>query len=248
MSAQPWFRHWFGEAYQILYPHRDALQAQRQVRFLLQATLAQPEWKILDIGCGHGRHLQAFLKQGFTRTIGIDLSAAQLADARKQNLAVARADMRMLPFPPGHFDLVASLFTSFGYFATSGEDLDALAGFGACLRPQGFLFLDLPNKNHILENLVAADERHVDGMLIVQKRRVERHADGDQVVKSIEMRAANGQTQAFEERVRLWELAPLQEAALRLGLRLQRVFGDECGSEYAPDASQRMALLLRRKP
>jgi SAM-dependent methyltransferase len=248
MSAQPWYRHWFGEAYQILYPHRDALQAQRQIRFLTRATLARPEWKILDIGCGHGRHLQAFWKQGFHHTVGIDLSTAQLADARKQSLAVARADMRMLPFPLGHFDLIASLFTSFGYFATSDEDLKTLAGFVACLRPQGFLFLDLPNKHHILQNLVAVDERMVDGMVIVQRRRVECHADGEQVVKTIEIRAASGHTQFFEERVRLWELAPLQMAAEQMGFQLQQVIGDECGESYNPNTSQRMALLLRRKP
>jgi SAM-dependent methyltransferase len=248
MSGKPWFQTWFGEAYKTLYPHRDAEQAHQQVAFVTRAASAQPGWSILDIGCGMGRHLEALRTQGYSQAIGIDLSATLLRDARALQCAVARADMRRLPFSPGRFDLIMSLFTSFGYFAKSTEDLEALAGFGDCLKPAGYLFLDLPNREHVVKNLVARDERILDLITWVQERRVESHADGDQVVKRIEMRHAQGVSQTFEERVRLYGYVQIEKAAQDCGLRIVQAFGDESGAPFHPGESPRMALLLQRKP
>jgi SAM-dependent methyltransferase len=247
MSDKPWYQTWFGEAYKTLYPHRDAEQAHQQVAFVTRAAAAQPLWSILDIGCGMGRHLEAFRAQGYSQAIGIDLSATLLRDARALQCAVARADMRHLPFSPGRFDLVVSLFTSFGYFAKSTEDLEALAGFGECLKPAGYLFIDLPNREHVVKHLVARDERILDLITLVQERRVESHADGDQVVKRIEMRQPDGHAQVFEERVRLYGYAQIEKAVDDCGLRIVRIFGDEAGAAFDPAESPRMALLLQRK-
>ncbi len=243
----PWYQTWFGEAYKTLYPHRDADEARGQIRFLTQAIACQSHWKILDVGCGNGRHLAAFHELGLKHAVGLDLSATLLRDARLAGHAVTRGDMRRLPFPSGYFDLIASLFTSFGYFAKSDQDWEALHGFAERLKPGGYLFLDLPNREHVLANLVTRDERQIDSIQVVQERRVEAHADGDQVVKRILMHAADGSTEVFEERVRLYGQSHLEAAAAKCGLQIQRLFGDEKGGDYHPDQSPRMAMLFRRR-
>lgn len=242
----PWYQSWFGEAYKTLYPHRDAEEAARQIAFLTRACGAEAHWRILDVGCGMGRHLAALHAQGYPQASGIDLSATLLRDARGAGHAVARADMRRLPFGRDRFDLIVSLFTSFGYFAKSTEDLETLAGFDACLKPAGYLFIDLPNREHVVNNLVAHDERNIGDVTVVQERRIEYHADGDQVVKRIEMRHAEGATQVFEERVRLYDFSHMQKTCEDLGLRLLQTFGDEAGAAFSPSQSPRMALLLQR--
>jgi 2-polyprenyl-3-methyl-5-hydroxy-6-metoxy-1,4-benzoquinol methylase len=67
--------------------------------------------KILDIGCGTGRHSIELAERGYLNTIGIDLSESQLVrameKAKAKNLKIdfRRHDARELPFQ-NEFDLV----------------------------------------------------------------------------------------------------------------------------------------------
>jgi SAM-dependent methyltransferase len=243
-----WFKRWFGEAYKQLYPHRDVLEAEVQVRFVLRALPVTPEWRILDVGCGPGRHLEILRKKGFAHCAGLDLSLPLLRDARAAGLAVARGDMRYLPFRPQGFDLVTSFFTSFGYFATFEEDVETLAQFVSVLKPGGFLFLDLINKGHLIKHLVSNDRKVIADAEVIQSRRLEASPSGGigtVVVKDIEIRRPGAAAETYQERVRLYDLETMLELAGRFGLRHAATFGDETGGAWRPEHSPRMALLLQ---
>jgi SAM-dependent methyltransferase len=244
-----WFHRWFNDAYKRLYPHRDEREAGAQARFVIRALPVTPEWRILDVGCGAGRHLAWFRRHGFPHCFGLDLSLPLLRDARAAGQAVARADMRRVPFRPGRFDLVTSFFTSFGYFATFEEDVEALAQMVSLLKPGGHLFLDLINKDHLLKHLVPEDRRRLDGSEVVQRRRIEgpREKPGTVVVKEIEIRRPDGTQERYQERVRLYGREEMPELAARFRLSLQASFGDEAGGIYRGEASPRMALLYRKE-
>lgn len=250
-----WFKRWFGETYKQLYPHRDMLEAEAQVRFVLRALPVTPEWRILDVGCGQGRHVGILRGNGYPHCAGFDLSLPLLRDARAAGLPVARGDMRHLPFRAHGFDLVTSFFTSFGYFATFDEDVDTLAQFVTVLKPGGFLFLDLINKGHLIKHLVSKDMKVIAGAEVIQSRRLIDDGDpaassgpGTVVVKEIEIRRPDGQVERFEERVRLYELEAMLALASRFSLEHVATFGDETGGTWRPESSPRMALLLRRSP
>jgi SAM-dependent methyltransferase len=245
--AEAWFRRWFGETYKRLYPHRDALEAAAQARFVTRALPVTPEWRILDVGCGAGRHLAWFRAHGIPHCLGLDLSLPLLRDARAAGQPVARADMRHVPFRSAGFDLVTSFFTSFGYFATFEEDVEALAQMVSLLKPGGHLFLDLINKPHLVKHLVPEDRRRVDGAQVVQRRRLEGAPDGPGtvVVKEIEITRPDGAVEAYQERVRLYGRDEMASLAARFGLSLVAEFGDETGGAYRGDASPRMAVLYR---
>ena len=263
-----WFARWFGEDYKRLSPHRDAAQAAGQVAAMLalpgvreRAALSGSALRVLDVGCGAGRHLAALRAstvlppEGSPRAVhalGIDLSAVLLRDARVAQAgrpaAVARADMRRLPFPDARFDLVASFFTSFGYFDTPEEDAATLAEFRRVTRPDGLLFLDLPNRAHVVRTLVPEESVTRDG----RRADITRTLEGDCVVKRIELHPASvrdGEPERIEthfERVRLYTLDALAPVFARLGLVVAAVLGDERGGPHDPSASPRMSLLLRR--
>jgi SAM-dependent methyltransferase len=256
-----WFKRWFGETYKQLYPHRDVLEAEAQVRFVLRALPVTPEWRILDIGCGQGRHVDILRRNGYSHCAGFDLSLPLLRDARAAGLPVARGDMRRLPFRAHGFDLVTSFFTSFGYFATFDEDVDTLAQFVSVLKPGGFLFLDLINKGHLIKHLVSRDRKIIAGAEVIQSRRLINASGADSVVgaegssgpgtvvvKEIEIRRPDGRVERFEERVRLYELETMLALASRFSLEHVATFGDETGGTWRPESSPRMALLLRRTP
>jgi|SRR5690606_32062142 len=239
-----WYRRWFGDAYKKLYPHRDFLEAEAQIRFLLRALPVTSEWRILDIGCGQGRHLEILRRNGFRSSLGFDLSMPLLRDARAASLMVARGDMRRPPFRRHGFDLVTSFFTSFGYFATFEEDVEALSQFVSILKPGGYLFLDLINRENLVRSLVPEDMREIEGAQVIQRRRME----GDVVIKEIEIRRPGSAPENFQERVRLYGPEDMAALADRFSLRQAAVFGDETGRPYDPEGSQRMALLLQAPP
>ncbi len=245
--ADAWFRRWFGDSYKKLYPHRDTRQAAVQARFVTRQLPVTPEWRILDVGCGAGRHLEWLRAHGFPHCLGLDLSMPLLRDARAAGQAVARGDMRWLPFRAGGFDLVTSFFTSFGYFATFAEDVEALAQMVSLLKPGGYLFLDLINKGHLVKHLVSSDRREVDGAVVEQRRRLEPQSEGpsSMVVKEIDILRPDGSREQYQERVRLYESADILALAARFSLSHEATFGDEAGCAYRGDESPRMALLFR---
>jgi SAM-dependent methyltransferase len=253
MTAPQWFERWFGDEYKRLYPHRDSAQAVSQTRDLLEsvreAASAFTYHRILDIGCGAGRHLDALRAlvpsnphSAPCLVTGIDLSPVLLRDARSSAHAVTRADMRRLPFADAGFDLVASFFTSFGYFASAAEDEAALQEFVRVTKVGGFLFLDLPNKTVVQNALVPADTVNLQGRTVSVTRKME----GDVVVKRILIERDDGVSEQHEERVRLYDLPAMEPVCARVGLHLVKVTGDEHGAAFDASSSPRMSLLMRR--
>jgi SAM-dependent methyltransferase len=94
----------------------------QEVAFLAAALDLQPGTRLLDVGCGPGRHSHALARLGVD-VVGLDISHAFLAAAGTGRWV--RADARALPFPAGSFDVAISLCQG-GFGLLGGED-DGLA-------------------------------------------------------------------------------------------------------------------------
>lgn len=103
---------------------------------------------ILDVGCGRGAFTDLFYRLGYRSTVGVDLSAVGLADARRTNprLWLCRCDAYRLPFRPRTFDC---LFLR--AFPGVQLDLEPLVEFGrqcrALLKRGGHLVQVQPSIN-----------------------------------------------------------------------------------------------------
>ena len=105
--------------------------------------------KILDVGCGTGRHSIELSKRGYT-VIGIDLSDTQLARARekaeKDNLRInfVKQDARSLPYQK-EFDLAVMLCEGgFPLMETDEMNFEILNGVSKSLKEKGkFIFTTL---------------------------------------------------------------------------------------------------------
>ena len=231
-----WFEEWFGEDYLRLYPHRDEADAERAVALISQTVPVQPGWRVLDVGCGAGRHIRAFASRG-TRCVGLDLSATLLKVARQTTAApLVRADMRQLPIRPQTMDLTVNLFTSFGYFEHDEEHAAALGEMISTLKPRGWFVIDFLNPAAVRRQLVPRDTVELAGEVVEVTRSVS--PDGRYVCKSI--RTPGGKR--FSERVRLFESGQIQRMLEGAGLSVRHAFGDYDASPLAAETARTILM------
>ena len=237
-----WYEEWFNEAYLRVYSHRDAKLAETEVDFLIATLSPASTDRILDLCCGAGRHLSRLHNLGFTNSVGIDLSPHLLNSARQTTgnaakVNLVRGDMRSLPFSPS-FQVVLSLFTSFGYFFEEEENQRTLHEVRRVLLPGGQFLLDLVPLAAV-DRLVARSERESGGLHIVEKRRFD--PVRRRVEKEIEISGPDGQ-HTFLESVRVYSFGETNRMLATAGLCLTDVRGDFRGGPFQPD-SERMILI-----
>ncbi len=155
-DGKPWWESYFGPDYPLLYPEKDRESGEREVRSILAALALRPGARVIDVGCGAGRHALAMARRGFKVT-GIDRSpdrlsaAANARDAEGLKLDLHLADMRNLPLAGVEpAEALLSLFTSFGYF-NEAENEQVARGMAASLASGGRLLLDLNNRELLQE-------------------------------------------------------------------------------------------------
>lgn len=105
--------------------------------------------RVLDLGCGFGRHLIYLAEQGFDVS-GIDISqeAVEMTKEKleEENLEaeVLQADMKDLPFSDEEFDAVLAI-TVIGH-ATKPDIEETVDEVYRVLRNDGFFYGNLPSK------------------------------------------------------------------------------------------------------
>ena len=146
--------HWFeeladhmGEAYLRYSFTKGTVQ---EIDFLVEELALEPGARVLDLGCGPGRHSLELARRGF-EVVGVDISGTfiDVATKRTSDLPGAtfvRADARNLPFDHPAlaigFDAVVCLCQgAFGLMTSDGDDRRVLEGIRRALRPGGGLAL-----------------------------------------------------------------------------------------------------------
>ena len=85
MNNNDWYRYYAPRRVAELTPERIAAEctsAERDLDFVLAQTALQSSDRILEIGCGWGRHALAFARRGFGHVTSIDIAPEPLEVAR----------------------------------------------------------------------------------------------------------------------------------------------------------------------
>jgi ubiquinone/menaquinone biosynthesis C-methylase UbiE len=145
--AAEWWRRWFGPAYLELYDGYLSERTEPEVDQLVALLGLTPPLRILDLGCGQGRHAIELARRGYQVT-AIDISTYLLEVARRRALEAGvqvrwiEQDMRH-PLESEGFDLALSLFTSFGYFESDADNQAVLQAAARALTSGGRLVLEV---------------------------------------------------------------------------------------------------------
>jgi SAM-dependent methyltransferase len=115
----------------------------QEIDFVVEALGLKAGDRVLDVGCGPGRHSHELARRGLV-VRGIDISQ-RFIDLATQDAppgaTFQRLDARSLPFH-GEFDSAICLCEgAFGLMTVPGENQSVLAGISAALKPRGMMAL-----------------------------------------------------------------------------------------------------------
>ena len=143
--------HWFepiashlGAAYLRYSFTKGTVQ---EIDWLVDALALTPGCRVLDVGCGPGRHAHELARRGIT-VHGVDISQrfVDLATAgAPAGATFERLDARRLPFVD-EFDAAICLCQgAFGLMTANGDDRVVLASIARAVRPAGMVALSAFN-------------------------------------------------------------------------------------------------------
>ncbi|HKI43795.1 MAG TPA: class I SAM-dependent methyltransferase [Balneolales bacterium] len=245
-TSSSWYEEWFDSSlYEKLYAYRDDEEAAR-LADLLEVELPNARYrKILDLGCGRGRHSLNMARRGYKVT-GFDLSERAIQKARdraeNENLSIDFRIHDMREPLDEQFDAILNLFTTFGYFDDDAENVRVLHAMSHMLRPSGRLVIDYMNAHGVRRSL----DPHQDGSIESLGYDISKEIDEsvNMVVKTIRFHKQDGDVREYQERVKLYDLDWFKEHLARYNLALVKCCGNYDGDPYEEEVSNRLLMFI----
>lgn len=244
----PWYeqdRFWI-EAELILFSKQRQADAKAEVDNIISLTGIKPDMKILDLGCGIGRHALELARRGFEVT-GVDRTESYLATARnnaqKENLQVdyVQEDMRAFRRPSG-YDAVISMFTSFGYFEDPEDDRKVATSMLASLRSDGVLLIDVVGQEIVKRIWQDKDWHEDEGVFLLEEHS---HNEDWSWCENRWILFKDGKKTEQRFSNRLYSAEMMTSLLLKTGFSRTEVYGSLAGTPY-DETAQRLVVVGRK--
>jgi len=217
-----------------------------EVEGVLGLTGVAPGASVLDLGCGQGRVSLELARRGF-RVTGVDRTALYLergrarAEAEGLSIEWVNDDMRRFERRAA-FDLVTSLFTTFGFFADDDEEQSVARHMAESLRPGGRAVLEMAGKEVLARIFQPRGWMAGEGVELLEERRI-RPGFGWVDTRWIVHR--DGVRREFSLSLRLYSGVELSRLLVESGFSRVELFGSLAGGPYDNEAKRLVAVATK---
>ncbi|MDI6860881.1 MAG: class I SAM-dependent methyltransferase [Caldisericia bacterium] len=240
-----WFLDFFDENYLTLYlkKQREELTL-KQVNFIINSLSLKKGMKILDLGCGIGRHIIELGKRGFFG-VGVDFNEKYIDIANKlkeglQNVNFIKMDMREISFLE-EFDAVLSMWTSFGYFSDE-ENLSLLKKINQSLKCGGKFLLDIENIFYMLKNLPKERWEREGDFYILERNELNYKISR---LKTERVIIKEGTIKTYTRIYRIFTLKEIEHYLNKSYFKILNIYGGYDGEEYS-NQSKRLIVISEK--
>lgn len=245
------FTHLF-DAEEYLYFMSDSLREEdtpKQVDFLERQMDMKPPMKVLDLGCGHGRHANELAARGY-EVVGVDLVEGFLDVARKEqeergpspnggSVQFLRGDIGTFESPP-MFDRAVCLFDAFGFF-DDAHSIATLRNAHRALVADGMFALDIRTREFMVRLPPAAVLDKGNGDMMIDRHHFDIES-GRLVDRRTYLRAGKQREVMFS--VRLYAFTEIRLILESIGLRVVSAYG---GFDASPMAQSKSRTIIIAK-
>lgn len=238
-SSVNWIKHYYeSDHYLSWYSQQGYFNKTREeVDFIVNQTVRSG--RMLDVGCGQGRHCIEFAKRRF-EAIGIDLSQKLIHQAKQAGKGLSARfildDARKMSKVKGCFDLAVLLFSSFGLHSHTDNCL-VIRNTCARLKIGGYLLIDMDNIHEIKRYIANVGGIHTNGSFTEQVI-INPTTNIVQWNESCRGQMYNGKYQLYTGR----QFSLMLE---KLGLRAIHLFGSFQGEKYSTKSRRLITVAIK---
>ena len=222
----------------LLTPERTA----REIEFVIAHLGLSSGERVLDVGCGFGRHSIELAKRGYAVT-GIDPAAAMI-EAAQMRAAEAGVNVTFEQTPAETFttdqpfEAAICLFTTLGQVSISAgneqtDNIELVAQVYSLLKSGGKLLIEVSQREPTVQNLKPTDRFGTDDAYTDITRRF--NAVDNTLTETFTL-VSPANTQHFLLRYRLFSLAELTTLTAQTGFKAEATYCNYHAAPLQPDS------------
>lgn len=243
--TKDYFDAWYGE---LILDTISPEVTQEQGLLLIKLLELAPEKKVIDLGCGKGRHALYLSREGYQVT-ALDFCSVYLDQLKtkkeEENLPISIIEMDMRNWVETEsYDAAYLMFTSFGYFSDS-ENEQLLQNIASSLKKHGRLVIDIENRDYIVKFFIHEKWREKENGLLLERHKFF-PLTSILSTKRIMIQTNNEKRVAFRQ-YRLYSAHELVAIAEKAGLSLVHAMGDYSGIPFQINSPRMLFTFQKRE-